>query len=544
MNFNDIVYKRVDYIATKDIFLDYVDKMSSSSSYEEFNDYFKKITKIRSTIRTMSIYATIMFSIDTKNEKFIEETNYWNENLPLFEKLNTALYKVILSSPHEYDFRNEYGSFYYEYIKTCVNCFKDEIIPLLQEENKLMSEYTSLLASCNCKFHGEVMNLSGLMGYFGDIDKNKRLEAIKLHTDFFDKNEDKFDLIFDRLVKIRDEIAKKLGYDSFIEVGYMRMNRTVYDEDMVSNFRKNVLNKYLPMANNFYRQQANRISVEKIDYTNEQVLYADSNPKLCVDENEIIDQGIDMYHQMSVETHEFIDYLVKNNLFHVKKSNNKAMGGYCAILFDYKMPFIFGNFNATLDDVDTLTHEFGHAFQVYMSRHEDIPELIFPTLDSCEIYSMSMEYLTYPWMDKFFGEDAEKYSQSHYETMIKFMPYGCLVDHFQHEIYKNPYMTPKERKDTWRRLEKTYCPHRTYTKDLGVLERGGYWYRQGHIFKNPFYYIDYVLAEYCALQFKEMMEDDFENAWNKYLEVSKLGGRYSFIEILKKAGLKNPFELN
>ena len=252
-------------------------------------------------------------------------------------------------------------------------------------------------------------------------------------------------------------------------------------------------------------------------------------------------QGRKMYKEMSQETGEFIDFVMENNLFDVQAREGKAMGGYCTIIHDYNEPFIFGNFNGTVDDVDVLTHEAGHAFQVYMSRELDMPELIFPTLDSCEIFSMSMEFFTYPWMELFFGDDAEKYKKYHYDSALKFLPYGILVDHFQHEIYRNPKMSPKERKEVWRKLEKRYLPYRDYS-DLEFLERGGYWFRQGHIFKNPFYYIDYVLAQECALQFKNLMEINRQDAWNRYIKISSLGGKYSFIELVEKAGLKNPFK--
>lgn len=546
MDFNKIVYKRVDYNDTKRIFQTLLDKLDSSNSFKEFNSVFKEINKIRSNIKTMSTYVTIKFSINTSDGFYLEEKEYWDRYLPYFESLDNLLYKKIYTSKYKDEMISEYGKHYYKYIETCILSFDDGIIHLLQEENRLMSEYTRLLSSFSDKFNGEEVNLFGLTAYFSSTDERIREEAISLHTEFFEKNEDKFDEIFDKLVNIRHEMAVIMGYKNFIELGYYRMHRTDYDENMVSIFRKNIIDTYLPIVNKIYEEQAKEINQDRINYFNEGLLYLDGNPELIVDDTSIFDSAIRMYNEMSEETGDFINYLISNHLIHVKKEENKALGGYCTILYDYGDPFIFGNFNATLDDVDTLTHEFGHAFQVHMSRHETIPELIFPTLDSCEIFSMTMEVLTYPWMRLFFGDDSKKYIQSHYKSFIKFLPYGCLVDHFQHEIYSNPGYTPKQRKEAWRRLEKVYCPHRVYSNiegslHLDFLERGGYWYRQGHIFKNPFYYIDYVLAEFCALEFKKIMDDDWKSAWDKYMKICKLGGRYSFLEIVNEAGLKNPF---
>lgn len=541
MNFNDIKYSRIDYNKVDKKVKELLFLMDESETFEDFLKYMNEVNKIRKHVLTMSTLSSIRFSIDTKDEFYKNEKEYWDKQLPFFSDLDMLFYQTILKSRFEKNIVKKYGKQFYRYIRTLVKSFSKEIIPMLQKENYLMSEYTKLLASASIDFDGKKCNLSDLCSYMGSNDEEKRKKAIVLHTRFFEKNEKEFDNIFDKLVKLRDEMAKKMGFKNFIELGYLRMNRTDYNEKMVEKFRENTLKKYLPIVEKIYKEQAKRINVEKINYYNEMLEFSDGNAKLEGDGEYIIAQGKKMYEEMSKETGEFIDYLIKNNLFDVKAREGKAMGGYCTILHDYNDPFIFGNFNGTVDDVDVLTHEAGHAFQVYMSKKLDMPELIFPTLDSCEIFSMSMEFFTYPWMELFFGEDAEKYIKYHYDSAIKFLPYGLLVDHFQHEIYKKAEMSPDERKCVWRKLEKKYLPHRNYL-DLEFLDRGGYWFRQGHIFKNPFYYIDYVLAQECALQFKNLMEIDREDAWKRYVDISKLGGKYSFIELLEKAGLKNPFK--
>lgn len=541
MDFEDIKYERIDYNESKEKIEELTKLMDKSNSFKKFEKYMNEVNKIRKHILTMNTVSSIRFSINTKDKFYKNENSYWDETSPLFSDLDMLFYRSILNSNFEKEIVEKYGKQFYRYIETLVNSFSKDIIPMLQKENKLMSEYTELLASASINFDGKICNLSDMYSYMGVENEEIRKNAIRLHTKFFEDNEEEFDSIFDKLVKIRDEMAKKMGFENFIELGYLRMNRTDYDESMVEIFRENIYNKYLPIVENLYLEQAKRINAEKIDYYNEMLEFVDGNARLQGDGDYIMSQGRKMYKEMSQETGEFIDFLIENNLFDVQAREGKAMGGYCTIIHDYNEPFIFGNFNGTVDDVDVLTHEAGHAFQVYMSRELDMPELIFPTLDSCEIFSMSMEFFTYPWMELFFGDDAEKYKKYHYDSALKFLPYGILVDHFQHEIYRNPKMSPKERKEVWRKLEKRYLPYRDYS-DLEFLERGGYWFRQGHIFKNPFYYIDYVLAQECALQFKNLMEINREDAWNRYIKISSLGGKYSFIELVEKAGLKNPFK--
>ncbi|PKK86903.1 MAG: M3 family oligoendopeptidase, partial [Tenericutes bacterium HGW-Tenericutes-8] len=253
-----------------------------------------------------------------------------------------------------------------------------------------------------------------------------------------------------------------------------------------------------------------------------------------------VDQATTMYQELSKETHEFFSFMKDQELLELDSKKGKAGGGYCTIIADYKAPFIFANFNGTSHDVDVLTHEAGHAFQVYQSRNFINPLQRFPGYEACEIHSMSMEFFAWPWMPLFFKEDATKYYFSHLAGAISFLPYGALVDEYQHEIYQNPSMSPEDRKATWRRLEKTYLPDRDYDDDA-FLDKGTYWFRQGHIFQSPFYYIDYTLAQVCAFQYWIRDHKDHKEAWSSYVDLCKLGGSKGFVALMKDAKLNSPF---
>ena len=152
-----------------------------------------------------------------------------------------------------------------------------------------------------------------------------------------------------------------------------------------------------------------------------------------------------------------------------------------------------------------------------------------------------MEFITWPWMENFFKEDTEKYKYAHLGGAIKFIPYGVVVDAFQHYVYENPNATPAERKAAWRQLEKAYLPHKNY-EGCDILEKGTWWYKQGHIFQTPFYYIDYTLAQICSLQFWKKMNEDREKGWEDYLAICNKGGTLSFLGLVNAGHLKSPFE--
>jgi M3 family oligoendopeptidase len=248
-----------------------------------------------------------------------------------------------------------------------------------------------------------------------------------------------------------------------------------------------------------------------------------------------------MYHELSPDTDVFFSHMQSANLMDLVNRDGKATGGYCTYISKYEAPYIFSNFNGTSGDIDVLTHEAGHAFQVWSSRQFLFEEYHWPTADAAEIHSMSMEFFTWPWMHLFFGDQTNKYHFMHLAGAIQFLPYGVAVDEFQHMVYEKPEMSPSERNAAWRSLEKAYLPHRDYAGNEH-LEAGRFWHKQSHIFNSPFYYIDYTLAQICAFQFWVKDRQNHQNAWADYLRLCQAGGSHSFLDLVKLANLKSPFE--
>ena len=541
MKFSDFKYERPNYEKSKNQIIEIINNIENSKTYKEQRKNIDNLNSIRNNIETMSTLCSIRHSINTEDEFYEKEKAYWDEYSPLYEEVNSLFYKAVVNSKFKEDIQKDFGRQFINIASFNLKSFSSEIIKDLQEENKLCSKYTKLLASAKIHFEGKERNLSGLLKFMSSEDRQMRIKASKVYYNYFEEKEKEFDEVFDKLVKVRNNMAIKLGFDNFVELGYIRMMRTDYDKDMVKNFRKQVLDYIVPVANSLYERQAKRIGVDRLTYVDENLEFLSGNATPKGSDEYIIENGRKMYSELSNETKEFFNFMLENELMDLVTKKGKAAGGYCTYIPDYKSPFIFSNFNQTLDDIDVLTHEAGHAFQLYMSTWIDMPEINFPTYESCEIHSMSMEFITWPWMELFFKEDTEKYKFTHLSSAIKFIPYGIVVDEFQHYIYEQPNMTKEERKNIWRELEKKYLPHRIF-KDNDFLEKGTWWFKQGHIFKNPFYYIDYTLAQICALQFWKKMRVDRINGWENYLDICRVGGTKSFLEIVKIGDLKSPFE--
>lgn len=541
MRFEEYIYTRPDVEKAKKSFQSAIEKFQSSSSVEQQLEAMNEINKIRNHISTMFNLCYIRHSINTNDEFYKNEQDYMDEIQPVVEGLVTKYYEALVQSPFRKELEKKLGSQLFALAEAQLKTFSPEIVPLLQKENKLSTEYTKLLASAKIFFEGEERTLAQLEPFTESTDRKMRKKASEAKFGFLAENEETLDRIYDDLVKVRTEIAKKLGYKNFVELGYYRMYRTDYNAEMVANFRKQVEEFIVPIATKLKERQRERIGVEKLKYYDEGFNFKTGNPTPKGSPEWIIENGQKMYDELSKETGEFFRYMRENGLMDLVAKKGKAGGGYCTFIEDYKSPFIFSNFNGTSGDIDVLTHEAGHAFQVYSSRHFDIPEYYWPTYEAAEIHSMSMEFFTWPWMELFFKEDTEKYKFAHLSSALLFLPYGVSVDEFQHWVYENPEATPKERKQAWREIEKKYLPHKDYDGNE-YLENGGFWQRQGHIYNSPFYYIDYTLAQICAFQFWKRSRENREEAWHDYVNLCKLGGSLPFIELVKRANLISPFE--
>ncbi|WP_298066633.1 M3 family oligoendopeptidase [uncultured Cetobacterium sp.] len=543
MKFKDFKYERPNYDLIKETLTNLMQNLKASTDIQEQKHLIHEINTIRNNISSMSSIANIRHTINTEDKFYDDENEYWDEISPFYQELDTNFYEILVNHSNKNNLILEYGDQLFKLMENSLKTFSPEIIEDLQEENKEVSKYVKLLASAKILFDGKERNLSGMTPFILSKDRTIRKAAQEAKSTFFINNENKFDEIFDNLIKIRVKIAKKLGFDNFIELGYLRMNRVDYNAEMVDCFRKQVIESIVPLASSLYEKQKARLGLESLKYYDEKFEFNDGNPTPKGDSNWIIEQGKKMYHELSPETAEFIDFMIENDLMDLTTKKGKAGGGYCTFIPDYKSPFIFSNFNGTSGDIDVLTHEAGHAFQVYRSSWIEIPELLWATYESSEIHSMSMEFFTWNWMENFFKEDTNKYKYLHLSSAIKFIPYGVLVDHFQHKIYENPNLTPAERKTIWRKLEKVYKPHCDYSENP-FLEKGTWWFQQAHIFEVPFYYIDYTLAQICALQFWQKMNKNYQESWKDYLNLCHEGGTKSFLNLLKVANLKSPFEEN
>jgi M3 family oligoendopeptidase len=540
MKFTEIPYKRPDIKSYQKQSSSIFQEFERANSFESQWQSLLAFVEMRKAAAGMITLATIRRTINTLDEFYEAEQNFIDENAPKFQEVNDRFYSLLLASPFLPQFEEKLGKQTLEVMRLAKKVFSPEIMEDLAEENKLSSQYSKLLGSAQVPFKGETYTLSGLGKFFEDSDRQTRKAAQEAYWGYFKENAEQFDQLYDQLVHLRDKMAKKLGYENHIQMGYDRMSRTGYGPEEVKKFRAGVKKFFVPLATKIFAEQKERLGLETLAYYDVPYNFASGNPKPQGDETWMKARAREMYDALSPETSAFFRKMLEEELMDLSQKKGKEPGGYCTFIETVDMPFIFSNFNGTSGDVDVLTHEFGHSLQVYESRNLLLSEQMWPTSEGAEVHSMGMEYITYPWMPSFFGPDATKYHYSHQTSNVTFLPYGALVDEFQHFVYGNPTASPAERKADWRRLEQIYMPWLDF-EDNAFLQMGSKWQRQSHIYGSPFYYIDYCLASVVAQQIFLRSMENRQALWEDYLAICRVGGKFSFLDILKVGHFKNPF---
>ena len=506
----------------------FIAELKACDNAQDALKIIKKIDNYGEIINTQGCIIYVMYTCHTDNEKYKAAQDKIDEMSPLMSKYGTEISKILINAPYRPEVEKKLGSFLFKKYEMGLKAFDEKIMPELIKENKLSSEYDMIMGGAQIEFRGEMLNLSQLGKYTQDKDRETRKAAAQAMDKWLGEHEEKIGQIYDDLVHLRDEIAHKLGYKNFTEVGYLRMGRTDYNPEMVKVYREQIARDVVPLCNKLYKLQMKNLGIRKPQHYDYNLMFANGNPMPAGDAKYLVEQAHKMYTDLGPESKEFFDFMVKYELMDLEARKGKAPGGY-QISFDlYKSPFIFSNFNGTQGDVNVLTHEGGHAFQCYLSSGIKVPEYRQPTLESCEIHSMSMEFFAWPYMEGFFGKDAEKYKYSHLADSIEFLPYGATIDEFQHWVYTNPNATHAERCAKFRELELKYTPHKKYD-DCPTMAKGTRWLRQGHVFGTPFYYIDYTLAQVVAFQFAIENMKNHDKTWKKYIKLCKCGGKYPFL---------------
>ena len=543
MKFSEMTYTRPDINALLARCKQLAAKAADAQDGDALIQVYYEQSRAFADYTTASQLANIHYTCDTRDAYWKAEQDFFDANGPAVTNASVEISRAFLANPYVDALTEHFGTTCVAGMKNAVLGMDDRTVELQQEFNALVSQYQQIYGGALVELDGKQLTIPQLGPYKEDLDPTVRRAAYEAEAGYFDAHRDELDTLYTKIVKNLNQQAKVLGYKDYSELSYVRMNRIGYGQAEIQAFRDQVARDVVPELQKVMAMRAKRTGITHPTFTDLPIIFKDGNPKPIPGYQARMDAARTMYHELSPETAEFIDFMQDNELFDVESRPGKMSGGYMTSLPSYKAPFIFANWNNTSGDVDVLTHECGHAFEGYVAeRDPKVPaDLECPGMESAEIHSMAMEFLTAPWHHLLFGKDTEKYALLHAEDSFLFLAYGCIVDEFQHRMYQNPDLTPDERNAVWLELEHKYRPWIDFD-NLPFYGRGAGWQRQLHIYECPFYYIDYCLSTMAALQFFLLSLKDHKDAWERYLKLVRRAGLASYTELMQTAGLKVPFE--
>ncbi len=541
MKVSEYPYRRVTLEEAKAVLEDVTARVRNAKSVDEILAAREDYLRFYCESMTEQSLAYMRYTLNTADEFYVGEMDYYDENGPAVNSLQADYAAALLDSPFRAELEEKLSPILFRTLELERKSMSPEIVEDMVEENKLVSEYSKLMAGMEFEFRGEKLPRAALMSYAKDPDRETRRECYEVLGRGLKEHREELDGIYDRMVHVRDRMAKKLGFRNFVELGYCRMGRLCYDEEKVAAFRENVRRDLTPVVAKLRTENAKRLGIEDYKLYDDGVIIPGGDPRPFGKE-EIFAAAKEMYHAMGEETGAFIDGMLAADAFDVDARKNKWGGGYCTDFPKYKQPFILANFNGTAGDVDVVTHEAGHALNAWLIADNRFAlELQCGGMETAETHSMSMEFFAWPYMEKFFGERAGDYRFMHALESLSFIPYGTIVDAFQHIVYENPDMTPAQRNAAWLELERQFRPYISM-EGMPYLEEGTRWQYQMHIYESPFYYIDYCLAQTAAFQFLLASQEDYDDAFARYLRLSRQGGEKVWTDLLHEAGFPDPFQ--
>ncbi len=541
--FNDLRFPKPDIRAYEDLSKDVVKRIEEARDGGEVLEIFFEYNELLRKINDNLEVSFIHHSMDTTDEFYEKEQQWVDENMPLFTKLNLDFSEAIYNSPFRSEIEEKLGPMYFTKMDVKKKAFMEENIPLRKRVSELCGEYQKIIASCEVEINGDTKNFLTLQGLFRDEDREVRKTAFKAFSNFLSSNEKRMEEIWDELIKVRTQMGKNLGYDSYVPVGYLERGRIDYNPDDVARFRKQVEEEIVPLCSRIYEAQAKRLGLDEIMVYDELIAFPDGNAKPVGGEAYMLNQIIEMFRELSNETNEFVDFMLDHGLIDCEVRPGKSVREYSTFIASYKAPFLFSFFDGSAKGVKTLIEGLGNAFALYRaSRRQLIDAYYISTSDITEIHAMVMTQLSNRFAERFFGEDADRYIFYNYHDLITFIPFGVAVDEFQHICYGNPDLTPEQRTREWRKLEKKYMPWRKYDEDDVFMNGGGFWYNKHHIFHYPMYYIEYALATVNSMELIKNYMERPATAWQDYLELTDIGGSKRYLDILHHASITPAYE--
>lgn len=539
--FEDLKYTPTDFVSLKNEVSDLTERAKAAASSEALDDVLKTYDSSFGDVGYNYTLAYIRSSLDSSDE-------YWQNALQKEGKgiamLDTSeLLKAILDNEFYPALAKEYGPALSDKLQKSIATGSKAQKERAEEEN-LVTQYQREKAMVRVMYKGEMRSEGEISPLLNDPDRNIRVESKKALLDAFLEKKETLGNMLEKLVVLRDKIAKENGFANYLEYMNVNYSRLGYGEKEMDAFVEDVKKYVVPISSEITEETRKRLNLEEMTSLDMGLMFPDGNAKPAGGSVYLKNAASKMYRDLSPEMEEFFTGMLESNSINVDPSPNKVSGmGFCTDLKKGMYPFVFGNLDGTEWDVAVFTHEVGHAWQGYIAdKNLELTILREMPLDAVEIPSKTMELFSYPYAEEFFGKDGDKFRFSHFREAVKEIVSYTAVHKLNTWIYTHVGATFDEINTKWREIQEEFYPGISDGEVDEENKKGASLLRNMGVFMFPRYLISYALSEMCAIDLFMVYLKDKNKALESYNALCALGGSKSYPEILAAAGLEPSYK--
>ena len=540
INIDSIKYERLDLKEVTEEVTGLIRELRSCSDKDEYITLVRKINDIQNHVEEMADIAEIRNMRNVKDEYYATEIKFWEENKVKYDSLFKDYYNELVNSKFREELEKVMPNNFFSIIEYQNRITSPDIAELVKLEGELKNKCRALnLVKLN--FNGEELTPAGMAKYYVNKDRNIRKQAHDLVNDYYYEHNKEYDEILFELIKVRKEIAKRLGFNSYIEYSLYNRKRFGYDYSDITKFRDSVLKYIIPINKELSKMQSKELGIDDLKYYD--TVFFTEMPEVKANGSELLNMFKDTFASVDRDLSQCYNSMLDSNSIDLESRDDKVTYSITNYITESAQPVVTGNYKNSYADVKTTTHEMGHAFQKYLASIKDreyivSPLLKYPTMEVAEIFSQAMELIMMDYVGNLFSEsDYKKYCFMEVYNFVTAIPYECLVDEFQVELYSKEDLKVEDIRKIWLDLVKKYSFTRSNSGHIN-LDTGGAFYKTTHIYYDPFYYIDYALSKFCAFSVWNACKDNLD----VFKEVGAVASHYSFKDLIEKYNMPNSFD--
>lgn len=519
-----------------------LEKEELAPTAEALRNWLLRWSEVDSVLQEVSSRRYVKMTCDTRDPEAAKAYSSFVEAIsPVQSEYGDKLNRKLVSHPALAELEPEFGTFF-RAVKVSLELFRPENIPLSVEEQKETQAYQKITGGMAVEYEGETRTLQQMSKFLESTDRARREDAWKKIQECRLKDKDALDNAYDKLFKIRNQIARNSGCKDYIEYIFKVKNRFDYTPEDCKTFHQSIEDLVLPLERKINERKARLMGLECLRPWDTSC-DALSRPPLKPFETgeELIEKCCRIYEKLDPRAGAWIRQMQAEKLIDPESRLGKAPGGYQIGFDESRKPFIFMNAAGADHDIYTLLHEAGHSFHQFGMANQPIAAFRDIPSEFAEVASMSMELIGMTHLSEFYPDesDAKRSRLNELEEVIWLFPWVASIDSFQHELYSRPDHTARDREEIWSSIMDRYDSGIDYSGFESV--RTNLWQKQLHLFECPFYYVEYGIAQLGALQVWANFKRDPQMAFDRLFAAESLGSSRPLPELFAKAGIKFDF---